>query len=397
MKDWWLIVGPPGTGKTTTLLSYVVKALKKGHHFYFLTFSRAAAAEAFDRLKEKDEVQKEDKQFFRTIHSFCMKVLGIKFKQMMTDKDYNAIALTCGVPQLVGKYYRQAALPAFATEHYISHYDKQRSSKKDVFANIDENLIKAPQFKQFVEALENYKKKNFKYDFVDLLLEGGQKLKDARISLDCLFIDEAQDLNPLQWDIVDVLIHKSKKVVIAGDDDQEIYHFAGANCKRMLEYANEGFQIKQLQKSHRLPAAIYDLSQNLIGRVKGRINKEFKPNRNLGHIHSSDDLWNLREHFNVQGDWIALARTNYLKEKYQYEFENLFPKMKDKVKFLTIHESKGQEATNVILYTQLTRKVMDNYDPERETKLFYVGVTRAKSRLLVIKGDENSSFPLLCN
>ena len=42
-------------------------------------------------------------------------------------------------------------------------------------------------------------------------------------NLDVLFIDEAQDLSPLQWRMVRRLWNKAAKTYIAGDDDQAIF------------------------------------------------------------------------------------------------------------------------------------------------------------------------------
>ncbi len=41
---------------------------------------------------------------------------------------------------------------------------------------------------------------------------------------DVVFIDEAQDLSPIQWKLYDILKSKSKKIYLAGDDDQAIYY-----------------------------------------------------------------------------------------------------------------------------------------------------------------------------
>ena len=52
---------------------------------------------------------------------------------------------------------------------------------------------------------------------------------------DVVFIDEAQDLSPLQWKLYDVLKTKAKDIYLAGDDDQAIFAWAGADVKRFIE------------------------------------------------------------------------------------------------------------------------------------------------------------------
>ena len=49
-----------------------------------------------------------------------------------------------------------------------------------------------------------------------------------------IFIDEALDLSPLQWKLYDILKQKSKDVYLAGDDDQAILHWAGADVSRFI-------------------------------------------------------------------------------------------------------------------------------------------------------------------
>lgn len=62
-----------------------------------------------------------------------------------------------------------------------------------------------------------------------------------------------------------------------------------------------------------------------------------------------------------------------------------------KVRLSTIHGAKGKEADNVILYTGMTQRVVEGMqrDPDPEHRVFYVGVTRAKSQLDLVSGENN--------
>ena len=53
--------------------------------------------------------------------------------------------------------------------------------------------------------------------------------EDKRLALDAIFLDEAQDLSPLQWDMFFHIEDQCKRSYIAGDDDQTIYGFQGAD------------------------------------------------------------------------------------------------------------------------------------------------------------------------
>jgi superfamily I DNA/RNA helicase len=67
-----------------------------------------------------------------------------------------------------------------------------------------------------------------------------------------------------------------------------------------------------------------------------------------------------------------------------------------KLVLTTIHGSKGREKPTVYLCPDLTRRVWDGFcrDKNSESLVFYVGVTRAIDRLVILKSEQEQSFPL---
>ena len=64
------------------------------------------------------------------------------------------------------------------------------------------------------------------------------------------------------------------------------------------------------------------------------------------------------------------------------------------IKLSTIHAAKGGEADNVMVLTDLPKKVDDNYflQQDDERRVFYVGVTRAKKSLHIIESESTREF-----
>mgnify|MGYP003637835772 FL=1 len=60
----------------------------------------------------------------------------------------------------------------------------------------------------------------------------------------------------------------------------------------------------------------------------------------------------------------------------------------------TIHGSKGGEADNVMLLTELPRVIDDNYykNKDDERRVFYVGMTRAKKELHIVRSQTEREF-----
>jgi superfamily I DNA/RNA helicase len=66
-----IVLGPPGTGKTTTLLNKVDDYLKKTDpdKIGYFAFTQKAAHEARDRAIKKFNLTEDDLPYFRTLHS----------------------------------------------------------------------------------------------------------------------------------------------------------------------------------------------------------------------------------------------------------------------------------------------------------------------------------------
>ena len=65
-----------------------------------------------------------------------------------------------------------------------------------------------------------------------------------------------------------------------------------------------------------------------------------------------------------------------------------------RINLSTIHGAKGGEADNVMLMTDLPKKADESYfsNPDDERRVFYVGMTRAKKELHLVRSQTDREF-----
>ena len=161
--------------------------------------------------------------------------------------------------------------------------------------------VTAARLDQYASALAAYKRDLGLVDFADMLslfIERGGPL-----GVEVAFIDEAQDLTTEQWRAAALAVAGADRVYIAGDDDQAVYQWAGADVRRFLDL---GAPTRVLPVSHRLPPAIFDLARRVAERIAPRYPKSWGPAPGAGSVARvvEPELVDLR----APGSWLLLAR-----------------------------------------------------------------------------------------
>lgn len=315
-----LVLAPPGCGKTDILTERIIQAHAAGVEYsemLCLTFTNRAAKGMAQRIADRTGNPVPDDLFVGNIHRYCSQMLFnegiVSHNSAIIDegdveniiqeelcKRMNVESRTTELMRLQHALW-QASLDmpeAVVLHNELLHTSAMQRlcevlglpcdilSLAKIYNDIG-NLVKryttldelpAAKIMLLAKNYQRYKEENDLLDYDDLLVLAYQHLVGKNSHLyNWIEIDEVQDLNALQFALIDLLAAKDATIVYLGDEQQAIFSFIGAKLET-LEALKERCKgnIHYLHTNYRSPKYLLDLQNEFATRCLG-IHRDLLP------------------------------------------------------------------------------------------------------------------------
>ena len=312
------LFGGPGSGKTTALLDRVEQLLDENddvevRDVLVVSYTRAAAAEIRERLAERlDTTPRALRGNVSTMHAKAYDLLNLSRGDVVGESDKEEFCEDFGIEyedEYEGSRRRSARSTTLgnkviATSQWLQRTRRDVADWYDVPFKWDEEKVRLPpeldenaqtgtkytptwpsdddrlDIPEAIRAWRNYKGENGLVGFADML----ERVKQRSLlpNVDYLVIDEFQDITTLQYDVYAEWRPHMKRVLIAGDDDQVVYAWQGADPDLLLEEDVDEDVI--LPNSYRLPSRILNVVNKEVSHIEKRQEKDLEPRKEGGSV-----------------------------------------------------------------------------------------------------------------
>ena len=298
------VIAGAGSGKTRALshrFAYLVEELGiLPGNILCVTFTNKSANEMRQRIHQL--TGDNDTGYINTFHGFCVSILQEDSHAVQYPKSF----------LVLDNSDIDAMLQIIYEERGLSLRDMTFSSARDMIEV--QKLFKRPDYYQDMITLsldtlkEKYdqadsptdiifygylyqEKKCFGLDYNDLIkfsLYIFQEHPDIRLKwqqrLEYIMIDEFQDIDALQYELMEVLCGYHKNLFIVGDPDQTIYTWRGADVKYLLDFDQHfpGTKTVMMTENYRSTPEILAAANSLIEKNTHRIPKNLTATRPAG-------------------------------------------------------------------------------------------------------------------
>ena len=265
------VLAAAGSGKTRVLTRRIAWRIAhdtaSGDRILALTFTRQAAGELTTRLRA---LGVRDRLTVGTFHAVAWSALrrrwddeGRRHPELLTDR----ARLVADV--LTTDRHRRPAGEDVATVVTEIDWAKARLVHPDAYLDAAAAAGRRPRIPvaRVADAFAGYeqaRRRRRLVDFDDLLVSFLRELRDpayaeiVRWRFRHVFVDEAQDLNPVQIRLLDAIVGGRPDLCLVGDPRQAIYGWNGADPTFLAEVGERypGITIVRLERTYRSTAAI---------------------------------------------------------------------------------------------------------------------------------------------
>ena len=270
MSKLQFMVGPPGTGKTSTFItSKYTELLKKFNYkkIIILSHTNVAADEIKDEILKLKEMKGVTKKALEhnicTIHHYCKNKATVG-EQVLDYDDYKNL---CRIDSIFQRHkvtqaefdnrehgYFKFVREAHGFNRSLKEHWKKSDKKYNSYSITDIELM--------LPIVDEYNKANGKLDFHDMIRRFIDKAVEPDI--DALIVDEAQDSNKTQKIALDKIATNAKEYWFVGDPDQTIFEWAGADAHEFYKLSKGA---KELEQGHRCSKTINALCKRIIAPI----------------------------------------------------------------------------------------------------------------------------------
>ncbi len=298
------VIAGAGSGKTRALthrFAYLVNELGiMPGNILCVTFTNKAANEMRERIHNL--TGDNDTGYINTFHGFCVSVLREDSYAVQYPKSFLVLD-NSDIDSMLKIIYEERGLTlkdmtfARAREMFeIRKLFKEPQYYLDLITLPLETLKKkyeeatAPDDILFYGYLYQ-EKKCFGLDYNDLIkftLYIFSQNESIRLKwqerLEYIMIDEFQDIDSIQYELMEALCAHHGNLFIVGDPDQTIYTWRGANVKYLLDFDKAFPNVKtiMMNENYRSTRQILNAANSMIAKNKYRIAKDLIPVRGNG-------------------------------------------------------------------------------------------------------------------
>ena len=293
------VIAGAGSGKTRALtyrFAYLVNELGiLPGNILCVTFTNKAANEMRQRIHNL--TGDSDTGYINTFHGFCVSVLQEDSYAVQYPKSFLVLD-NSDIDAMLRIIYEERGLSlrdmTFARARDMIEILKlfKRPDYYLDMLNMDLDALRQ-KYEQATSAQDiifygylYQEKKCFGLDYNDLIiftLHIFRQNEDIRLKwqkrLEYIMIDEFQDIDAIQYELMQALCGYHKNLFIVGDPDQTIYTWRGANVRYLLDFDRQfpGTKTIMMMENYRSTPQILAAANSLIGRNRTRIEKDLIP------------------------------------------------------------------------------------------------------------------------